>query len=149
MIVERCYDVDTIREILTHPDIYARIAEDGSPSQEDYIPEMIGVAYILGIVDSEPAALMTYYPVSTITWECHVQVMPKYRKTHADEFAQKALQWAWDMGCHKLMATIPVIYPTVKDFGLKHGFEIEGISKQSYLKNGQILDQWYLGKVRS
>ena len=68
MIVERCYDVDTIREILTHPDIYARIAEDGSPSQEDYIPEMIGVAYIIGIVDSEPAALMTYYPVSTITW---------------------------------------------------------------------------------
>ena len=118
------------------------------PAAEDYYPDMNDGAYIVGIEDASLIGLMAYEPINGVTWECHVQVMPKYRKTHADEFAQKALQWAWDMGCHKLMATIPVIYPTVKDFGLKHGFEIEGISKQSYLKNGQILDQWYLGKVR-
>lgn len=148
MFVDRCYDVDVVRAILTHPVIYECIAEDGTPPREDYIPSMIGCAYVIGIVETDPIGLMVYHPINGVTWECHVQVLPEYRKTHADEFAQKALQWAWDMGCQKLIAQIPVLYPNVKDFGIKHGFEIEGINRKSHLRHGQLHDQWYLGLAR-
>lgn len=148
MIVDRCYDVDVVRAILTHPEIYECIAEDGTPPRADVIPNMVSAAYVIGIVGSEPIGLMVYHPINGITWECHVQVLPEYRKQHADEFSQKALDWAFGMGVKKIVAQIPFLYPNVKDFGLKHGFEIEGINRQSYLKNGQIHDQWYLGLVR-
>lgn len=148
MLVERCYDMDVVRAILTHPDIYDRIAEDGTLPREEYIPDIVGAAYIIGLQDSIPFAVMIYHPINGVTWECHVQVLPDFRKEFADEFSQKALQWAWDMGVNKIVAQIPFLYPNVKDFGLRHGFEIEGINRQSYLKNGQIHDQWYLGIVR-
>lgn len=148
MIVDRCYDVEVVRAILTHPEIYECIAEDGTPPREDFMLQLEGIACIVGIVGSEPIGVMIYHPINGITWECHVQVLPAYREQYADEFSEKALDWAFSLGVKKLVAQIPFLYPNVKDFGLKHGFEVEGINKQSYLKNGQIHDQWYLGLVR-
>jgi hypothetical protein len=148
MIVERCYDVEVVRAILTHPAIYECIAEDGTPPSEDFMLQLEGIACIVGIVGSEPIGVMIYHPINGITWECHVQVLPEYRKQYADEFLEKALDWAFGMGVKKIVAQIPFLYPNVKDFGFRHGFEVEGINKQSYLKNGQIHDQWYLGLVR-
>lgn len=147
MIVEQCYDVEVVRAILTHPAIYDRIAEDGTPLREDYEHELIGF-HVIGTENGELVGLMIYYPQNLVTWECHVQVVPEFRKTHADEFGQKALKWAFDMGAQKIVAQIPFLYPNVKDFGLKHGFEIEGINRKSYLKNNVLHDQWYLGLVR-
>lgn len=148
VLVARCYDCDVVRAILTHPDIYDRIAEDGTPLREDFIPSMIGAAYVVGIVGAEPIGIVMYHPINVITWECHVQVLPEYRAEFAKEFAQKAIQWAWDMGVQKLVAQIPFLYPNVRDFGLNVGFEVEGINRKSYLKNGQLHDQWYMGLVR-
>lgn len=148
MIVDRCYDTDVVRAILTHPAIYECIAEDGTPPREDYIPSMIGAAYVIGIVGPDPIGLMVYHPINGITWECHVQVLPEYRKEFADEFFEKALEWAWGMGVQKIVAQIPFLYPNVRDFDLRHGFQVEGINRKSYMKNGQIHDQWYLGIVR-
>lgn len=109
---------------------------------------MIGAAYVVGIVGAEPIGIVMYHPINVITWECHVQVLPEYRAEFAKEFAQKAIQWAWDMGVQKLVAQIPFLYPNVRDFGLNVGFEVEGINRKSYLKNGQLHDQWYMGLVR-
>ena len=148
MIVDRCYDVDVVRAILAHPAIYDCIAEDGTPLREDFTLVLEGIACVIGIVGSEPIGVMIYHPINGITWECHVQVLPEYRKQHASEFFQKALDWAFAMGAKKVVAQIPFLYPNVKGFALKHGFEIEGINRKSYLKNGQIHDQWYLGLVR-
>lgn len=148
VLVAQCYDCDVVRAILTHPDIYDRIAEDGTPPREDYIPSMIGMAYVVGIVGAEPMGIMVYHPINGVTWECHVQVLPDYRKEFADEFSKKALGWAWDMGVQKIVAQIPFLYPNVRDFGLRHGFEVEGINRKSYMKNGQLHDQWYMGLVR-
>ena len=148
MLVERCYDVDVVRAILTHPAIYDRISEDGTLPREDYIPDLIGAAFVIGIVGADPIGLMIYNPISGIVWECHVQVLPEYRKEYASEFFKKALGWAFDMGCRKIIAQIPFLYPDVKKFALKHGFEVEGVNRKSYLKNNVLHDQWYLGLVR-
>ena len=148
MLVARCYDIDVVRAILTHPAIYECISEDGTPSREDFIPPMIGAAYVVGIVGAEPIGIVMFHPINVITWECHVQVLPEYREDHADEFAEKAVGWAWDMGVQKLVAQIPFLYPNVRDFGLRHGFQVEGINRRSYLKKGQLHDQWYMGLVR-
>jgi len=148
MVVFECYDVDIVRAILTHPDIYDRIAEDGTAAAKDYYPDMTDGVYLVGADGDDLVGLMAYEPINGVTWECHVQVLPKHRKTLADEFAQTALRWAFDMGCEKIVAQIPVLYPNVRDFGIKHGFEVEGINRKSYMKNGQLYDQWYMGLTR-
>lgn len=148
MLVDRCFDVEVVRSILTHPDIYDRISEDGALPREDYIPPMIGCAYVLGIVGAEPIGVMIYHPINGVTWECHVQVLPEFRRSHAEEFTQKAIAWAWDMGAKKIVAQIPVIHPNVRQFALKCGFEDEGINRRSHMKNNQLHDQWYMGLVR-
>lgn len=148
MIVTRCYDVDVIRSIMSHPDIYDRIAEDGTPERQDFIPDMISFAYLAGVVNAEPIGVFVLHPVNGVTWECHVQVLPEYRKDYAHEFGEKCVEYCWELGVSKLVAQIPFLYPNVKDFALRQGFELEGINRKSYLKNGQLYDQWYLGRVR-
>ncbi len=148
MLITRCYDCDVVRSILTHPAIYDRISEDGSPAREDYIPDMVSAAYIVGIVGAEPIGVMIYHPINGVTWECHVQVLPEYRKDYADQFLQESVRWAWDMGALKIVAQVPFLYSNVKDFGVRHGFVVEGVNRLSHMKNGQLYDQWYLGITR-
>ena len=146
MDIRPSVSVDEVKFVLTHPAIYDRIAEDNTPDAEDYAPSPDAI-YLMGYDNGYPFACMVYHQINGVTWECHVQVLPEYRKTHADEFSQLAIQWMLNKGVRKLVAQIPMLYPNVMQFGLKHGFVVEGINRQSYLKHGQLHDQWYLGLV--
>ena len=48
----------------------------------------------------------------------------------------------------KIEVTIPSIYQDVLKFIQKQGFKLEGLSKNSYLKNDKLHDQVYLGLER-
>lgn len=135
---------DDAEKVLTHPEIYKTIAED---DVEDWsLPD--GPIYLCGYVP-ELIGCFVLYKQGRVTLECHVQVLPKYRKEYAEAFGNAVIQWAWDnTEAMKLVAQIPVIYPNVKDFALARGFEIEGINEASYMKGGEIVDQWYLGIKR-
>jgi hypothetical protein len=138
-------DIDDIKSILCHPEIYDRIAEDGMPSVEEYEPELDGV---ICIMDEGKKGVMLFHWVNGITLECHVQVLPKYRN-EAHKFGQLALEWMWDnTKATKVVAQIPELYPDVVKFAYNNGFQREGINESSYLKNGQIYSQVYLGLIR-
>ncbi len=134
-------NADDAYSVLSHPEIFKTIAEDGMtdvPMPEDFIylcgyaPDLIG-CFVL-------------HPVNAITYECHVQVLPEYRKDYAQEFGRKVIEWTWNnTDALKMVAQIPTTYPNVKDFALSMGFAVEGKNKKSHLKNGEITDQWYLG----
>lgn len=131
-------------KVLTDPDVFSTIAEDGMYYVEHdpsalylcgYVPELIGCFII--------------HKQNRVTVECHVQVLPKYREQYALEFGHAFMAWTWaNINCEKIVAQIPCIYPNVKDFALKLGFEIEGINRASYMKNDEIHDQWHLGVIR-
>ena len=142
-------DAEEIRGILTHPDIYAVISSDLAPPAQHYIVDMNEKVFLVGYVDEKPIGVMIFYPCGDVACWCHIQVLPEYRKEHAFAFGKMAVQWAWDsLAIAKLVAQIPAIYPNVIRFAEMHDFEIEGINKRSYLKDGQLIDQYYLGLAR-
>lgn len=143
MIVEQVFDKDRIAKVLKDPEIFDRIAEDGILSSDYQIPD--DAIYVM---NEDSTALMIYHHHNSVTLECHVQVLKDYRDIAMD-FGKSALQWAWDnTKASKIVAQIPEIYPDVLKFALKNGFEIEGINESSYIKNGELYDQIYLGLIR-
>ena len=152
-------DHDEIKAVLCHPKIYEVISCDDSPAPEDYIPDANAI-YLLGVVDDKPIGLMIYHQAGGHDWWCHVQVLPKHRKEHANDFGEMVLHWAFENlpNCRKINAQIPVCYPNVVAFAARRrgferpsasfGFRFEGTNRSSYFKNGFVHDQHYMGLTR-
>lgn len=149
MRIEVCYDIDTIKAILCHPAIYPVISSDLAPNPEDYTPNMSGTVYLAGFVDDKVIGIMVYHECTDVALWCHIQVLPEYRKQYAAQFCNDAVDWAFAfLGATKIVAQIPVIYENVIQFAERCGFVREGINRKSHLKNGELVDQIYVGKVR-
>lgn len=148
MQIERTFDYELVNSILTHPEIYKTIADDAAPPIEKYkTPESEEIIYL--VAAGEPIGVMIYHPTSSITVDCHVQVLPQHRKQYAKAFGEAVINWLWkNTSFLKINAQIPFCYPNVCEFAVLNGFEVEGTNKCSYLKNNQIHDQWYLGLAR-
>lgn len=101
-------------------------------------------------VDNEVAALYNIHARNSVTAEIHAHVVPKHRKQYSKETGYHALRWIYENAptYHKVVAQIPVIYENVRQFTIGFGFQDEGINRQSYLKDYQIVDQWMLGITR-
>ena len=148
MIVEQTYNRQDIKAVLCHQEIWAKIAHDGTCKPEDFNPPN-SATYICAYVDDKPAGLMVYKDKDGVQLECHFQVLPEYRKEYALEIADRAIQWAWDnTSAYKIVAEVPEIYMNVVNFGISVGFQVEGINQKSYLKDGKLYDQLYLGLQR-
>lgn len=130
--------------LLVLGEVFDTIAEDGTSK----VPEYEDCLYLCGYVPDLMGCFILHKR-NSITVECHVQVLPKYRKEFAEEFGRKVIEWTWkNTDARKIVAQIPFLYPNVKDFALRMGFEVEGVNKLSYRKNGSIHDQWHLGIIR-
>ena len=135
---------DDAYKVLSTPEIFQTISEDGMTD----VPMPEGVLYLCGYVP-ELIGCFILHKQGAITLECHVQVLPEYRKDYAEQFGHAVIDWAWEnTGAQKIVAQVPFLYPNVRDFALKMGFKVEGMNRESYLKNGEIYDQWYLGIIK-
>ena len=130
--------------ILRHPDIYKTICDDDSPDVEDLcVPE--GWLCVVAYIDETPAGCFVLHEINGVTMQCHVQVLPEYRHMSA-EIGQAVIQWAKDnTDAKKLIAWVPFDCENVKNFAVKMGFKVEGVSKGSIMKGGELLSQWLVG----
>jgi len=146
MIAERTYDPELVKSILTRPEIYETIAEEGSGAFEPDMDRNVWLAMLV----PEIVGIYQIERINGITAQIHANVLPEYRKRYSKDTGWAALGWVMDNlpEIHKLIAVIPVIYPNVRDFTCSFGFVEEGLNRQSYQKNGAIHDQWILGITR-
>lgn len=143
MIVDQVFDKKRIYKVLKDSEIFSRIAEDGIDIEEYEAPD--DAIYIMNANDT---GLMIYHWQNEVTLECHVHVLKEFRYD-AVEFGKASLDWAWkNTNAVKIVAQIPEIYPDVLKFALKNKFEIEGINESSYVKNGELYDQVYVGLIK-
>jgi RimJ/RimL family protein N-acetyltransferase len=144
--VRRTYDPTTIREVMTHPDIFATVAEDGQ-DPGDYKPDVQGSCWLRVSVDDETIGLYVLHAKNCVTLEIHTGILHEYRKEYSRESIRETLRWVVDNvpEYQKIIAWVPTIYPNVKNFALRNGFRVEGVNRNSFLKNGEIHDQWLLG----
>lgn len=145
MIIEQTRDIEEIKRVMGHPEIYDRISCDGAPSIEDFSPDVDNEVYLAGYVNESLVGIINVHDISEACWEIHIQVLPEQRK-YAHEFGQKCIEWVWsNTSCKKLVAQIPSIYLDVIDFAKSKGFKVEGVNEKSYMKYNVLLDQIYMG----
>ena len=148
MIVERSYNEQDIKSVITNPDIYPRLCNENSPKPEEWRPAR-GRIYLVGKVDNVAIGVTSYNRKTDVQYIVHFQVIPEYRKSHAIEFAQQSISWLFEnTDAQKIVAEVPEFHENVVKFSLKVGFEIEGKNKQSVLKEGRLFDQYYLGLTK-
>lgn len=143
-----CDDIEAIKAVFTHPDIWETIAEDTVNTDAFTIKE--DELYVSVSVDKTIIGFYSLASRNSIEIDIHAQILPKYRKEYALPSGYAILQWIYMQfpQCLKLTAQIPFKYPNVKAFALSIGFTIEGINRQSYRKHGEVFDQWHLGITR-
>lgn len=134
MIIKECFNVDDIKEVLCHPEIYNTIASDECPKLEDFEPPMgEEYLYMVGYVKGAPIGVMIYHKYKDGN-KCHVQVLPEYRKEYAKKFGEQSLLFR---GTLPLYAEIPDLYKNVLDFALMNNFKVIDVKKNDYIKNGK------------
>lgn len=146
----RTMDIKTIHNIVTRPDIWATVAEDGQRKQEFY-PDVEGECWLTLVADDTIIGVYNLHVHNAITLEIHAHVYPEFRKRYSRHTCLAVFQWIMDNAkeYQKVVASIPAIYPNVIAFAEMMRFKHEGTNRLSYLKDGQIVDQELYGITRT
>ena len=134
MIVKEITNIDDIKTILCHPEIYDCITTDESGDSESYdIPINDIYLYVGGYVKGEIIAVMVYHDFRD-GLELHIQVLPNFRNEYALEFGERGMMFR---GRKPLYATIPDLYKNILDYALSFGFEVIERIESTETKNGK------------
>jgi len=121
MILKESFNAEDIKDILCHPEIYDSITDDNCQKLEDFEPPITDeYRYVVGYVKGAPIGVMVYHKYKDGN-ECHVQVLPEYRKEYAKQFGQQSLEFR---GTVPLYAEIPSLHDNVLKFALLNNFEV-------------------------
>lgn len=143
----RLYDTDKILSVIAHPDILKTVTE-GDALPPDVDPE--SAAYIGCYVDDELSAVFIFERTGARVCEIHAHVLPAKRH-HSRDIGAAILRHFFDdiaPWAEKLTALIPDCYPNVIRYAESFGFVREGVNRKSYLHQGSLIDQIYLGATR-
>ena len=133
MIVKETTDINDIKTVLCHPEIYDSISDDNDPEVENFEPPVNdSYLYVGGYVKGEIIALMVYHSYMNGK-ECHVNVLPEFRKEYAEQFGEQSLIFR---GTLPLYAEIPDLYKNVLHFAKLNNFKVIGVKDDGYIKNG-------------
>lgn len=136
MIVKETVNEQDISSILRHPAIYETTADDTCQAVNEFKIPFEGYRYIGGYVNSEIMALMVYHAYRDGN-ECHVHVLPEYRKEYALNFGEQSLLYR---GTQQLYAEIPSNCKNVLDFAINFDFKVIGIADDKFIKDGVSYD---------
>ncbi len=135
--------------VMTHPDIWDVVAEDGV-YKDDFKPDFDNNKWFVLSVGGVLIGLLHAHSQNGITMQCHIAMLPQYRKQHSKNAGISILQYIYDNfdNCDKIVALVPDIYPNVKNFLTSFGFVLEGVNRLSYRKYGRTHDQSWFGITR-
>ncbi|MCK5616517.1 GNAT family N-acetyltransferase [Candidatus Pacearchaeota archaeon] len=148
MRLEPLTDLDVVHDILTDPEMWERIKEDGNVLEDFVVPDNKALLWLGIHTDDGLAGLFFIHNMNLTTIQLHAHILEPYRKKYAKEAGRLVIAYfANEMSdrIQKLIAEIPVCYPDVYHFSLKNGLIDEGLNRLSVLKNGEYMDQHRLG----
>jgi RimJ/RimL family protein N-acetyltransferase len=138
---------EEILMVMTHPDIYDCICEDGGPNSDGWNPD--DSLYLSGYAENKLIGVVNVHQRGKVLAQAHIQVLPEHRKRYSDLFMRECLNWFFDEYEMRVMVEIPEIYPNVIAFVERHGFKEDGRIPQSYVKNSKICDTVILSRGRN
>ena len=152
MILRQTQNKEDIFNLLSDPELFKRVAEDGVIfGGFDF--EIGSDIYFIIEVEDVPIGYWLLHPDngSSTTLMIHAHILKQHRK-HAYDAGCQIISWfinGNDDNIQKLVAEIPVIYQDVYHFTKKFGFQNEGINRKSIMKGGELTDQYRLGITKS
>ena len=144
MRIEPTCDEELIRGIVTHPAIWPHVSDDGS-QLESYSPPMDGAAW-LRVVDRETLGVYMIHQHNAVTFEIHTCLLPAAWGGKARQAGNLVLDWIFtNTQCQKLITQVPETNKLALRYAQRCGLVVEGKNRQSFLKNGELIDQIQLG----
>lgn len=139
--VERCFDESVIKSVMLN-DYVLEVMEDGA--KEFKIDQ---AECWLGIYDKELIGVCNFHEWNGCTIEMHFYMLKDYRMMSC-EAVLESFRWLMndcrDKLHYKIVILIPECYQAVYNF-TRRWLKDEGINRQSFIKNGKIFDQHFLG----
>lgn len=141
--------MELVREILTTPALYRMITEDGSPLIEEFQPtEHPQVWNVLAYDGTELLGCFLFHPENSICWQVHTCLLPSALTVagRSVEVACGLIRWIWEnTRCLRITTHVPDFNRLALRFALKAGMIRFGYNDMSFLKNGKLYGQTYLG----
>ena len=152
MRIQRIFNAELLAEVVTDDQLWEAVSEDGSVGKTEYVKLLdMEAMYVLALISGEENTELHGFVIgrhhTTTVIETHVAIRPEYWG-HADNvrLGQLACTWLLTLeGVEKLVASIPVPDKEVLRYSQRVGFKREGVNKKSFLRNGELLDQYYVG----
>lgn len=149
IVIERTKDYELVDSILNLPEIIETISATklDAPFKT---PRDESIYYLLAKHESEPVGVFVVHKDGPCSYKLHANIPKANRKKHSKEACDNVVKWIWDnIDTNKLNAEIPVIYPNVINRALLMGYELEGVKRKAFLKDGNEIDVVIMGMVRS
>ena len=146
--IEVLTDEKVINEFLLHEVIFQECFEDGEEREEREL-DFRNWAY-LGCYGDGLEALMECRIVNLSTLELHFKALPHIRGKKALNYAKATISHIFDkLSVNKLNTLAPEYRKQNQRFIVMCGFQREGISRESFYKDGRYWDQICYGLTRS
>jgi len=147
--VTRTVNQELIKETLNDPVLWDVSTEDGTPPLEEFWPDIDEKIWIALIDDDDNVrGFMIGDLVSRVQVRVHIAIRSEYWGDKANvELGKQAIAWFQENGAQKIIATIPTEDKQVLRYAQRCGLQREGVNKKSFLREGELLDQYYLGLV--
>lgn len=137
----RTLDADLIKSILSDPELFSRIADDGITAPSEI---QINLVDNIFLVNEKMTGIFIFHPFSSMCAWFHVNIQ-KHDRANSIPDAKDAINWAFDHDMEKLICSIPECFPRAVTFVEKLGFKLEGVITKSIKKNGNLYNQVIYG----
>ena len=143
MELKELSDLNLINEIILDPFVQDDIADDSSIGVS--ISEIPSHVRFMGVYDNDMlCGLYMLVPQNCVTVEVHTCLLPLLRGKKAIQAGRLIIEYMFDQ-YKKIISWIPVDNKKAELYSKLLGFKIEGISRESYLKNGKLQDMKLVG----
>jgi hypothetical protein len=147
-VIDAIHDMTLVKELITRPDVWGR-AGYGLDS-ETFTPFNDGVSVWMKYEENgEIKGLILTHSDTSVSVKIHPYIISG-EKGIGRNMINDFHKWVIDhTGVKKINVTIQGDNRDTYNMAKKTGFIDEGVNRASYMKDGELLDQWNLGITRN
>ena len=136
---QRTLDVGVCLSVLTDPDIFDSISEDGATINDVQI-DVINHYWVSLAAGGELIGVVQFKPITSHLFESHIHILKQHRKEHTANAGAAILDWCKDNLAGTLYAHTPDYCVNVINFLEKFDFIKCGTIPKAWNKNGKLND---------
>lgn len=145
MRLERIFDVDIVNAVVASESIADSLCDDLSKGVK--VLDCCSLEWIGVMIDKVCHGVFLLIPQNSTTVEIHTALLPSVWGRLSKQAGKMLLDLIF-LQYQKAVTSVPVNNRAAAWFAGSLGFKHEGVNRQSFLKNGVLLDQNMMGITR-